>query len=116
MKARLPQGYGGGPSNMQGMLKQAQKMQEDMNRLQEELQLREYSAQAGGGAVTAVVGGNKELKSLKLSPEVVDPEDIEMLEDLIVAAVNEATKKCEADASEEMSKITGQMPNIPGLF
>ncbi len=116
MKARLPQGYGGGPSNMQGMLKQAQKMQEDMAKLQEELEQREYTAKSGGGMVEAVVGGNKELKSLKISPEAVDPDDVEMLEDLIIAAVNEALREMETVSSEEMSKITGRLPNMPGLF
>lgn len=115
MKARLPQGMGGGPSNMQGMLRQAQKMQADMEALQEELKTREYSATSGGGMVSVVVTGEKEIKSLEISPEVVDPDETEMLGDLIIAAVNEAFRTAAATESEEMGKITGGM-NIPGLF
>ena len=115
MKVRLPQGMSGGPSNMQSMLKQAQKMQEDMAAMQEELEAREYDISAGGGVVNVKINGKKELLSVKISPEVVDPDDIETLEDLIVAAVNEAVKKVEAISSEEMQKITGSM-GLPGMF
>jgi len=115
MKARLPQGYGGGPSNMQGMMKQAQKMQEQMAELQEDLDSREYEIKAGGGAVTLVINGKKEVLSLDISPEIVDPDDIEMLSDILVAAVNEGIKKVEDTNQSEMSKITGQL-SIPGLF
>ena len=115
MKAHLPQGYGGGPSNMQGMLKQAQKMQEQMTALQEELDAKEYEIKAGGGAVTVKINGKKEILSLDLKPEIVDPDDIEMLSDVIVAAVNEAIRTVEDTNAAEMSKVTGGM-NIPGMF
>ena len=115
MKVRLPQGMGGGPANMQSMLKQAQKMQEDMAAMQAELEEREYDVAAGGGVVNVKINGKKEILSVKIEPEVVDPEDVETLEDLITAAVNEAIKKVESASAEEMSKITGGM-NIPGMF
>ncbi len=115
MKARLPQGYGGGPGNMQSMIKQAQKMQEDMARVQAELDAREYTATAGGGAVTAVVDGKHMLKSLQIKPEVVDPEDVEMLADLVTAAVNEAIRQAADTAEAEMGKVTGGL-NMPGLL
>ena len=115
MKVRLPQGAGGGPSNMQSMLKQAQKMQEDMAAKQAELEEREYEVSAGGGVVNVKINGKKEVLSVKIDPEVIDPDDAETLEDLIVAAVNEAIKKVEADSAEEMQKITGAM-SIPGMF
>ena len=116
MKVRLPQGMGGGPSNMQGMLKQAQKMQEEMAEKQAELELREYDVAAGGGVVNVKINGKKEILSVKIDPEVVDPDDVETLEDLIVAAVNEAIKKVEAISADEMQKITGTM-NLPmGMF
>ena len=112
MKVRIPQGMGGG--NMQSMLKQAQKMQEDMAAMQAELETREYEVAAGGGVISVKINGKKEILSVKLAEEIVDPDDIETLEDLIVAGVNEAIKKVEADASAEMSRITGGM-NIPGV-
>ena len=112
MKVRIPQGMGGG--NMQSMIKQAQKMQEDMADKQAELEAREYEVNAGGGVLTVKINGKKEILSVKLAEEIVDPDDVETLEDLIVAGVNEAIKKVEADASAEMSKITGGM-NIPGM-
>ena len=115
MKVRLPQGMGGGPSNMQSMLKQAQKMQEDMAAMQAELETREYEVSAGGGVVNLKINGKKEVLFVKISEEVVDPDDIETLEDLIVAAVNEGIKKVEAASSEEMQKITGNI-GMPGLF
>ena len=115
MKVRLPQGMGGGPGNMQAMLK---KMQEDMVTKQEELEAREYDVSAGGGVVNVKINGKKEILSVKIDPEVVDPDDVETLEDLIVAAVNEAVKKVETTSAEEMEKITGGLGNlgIPGLF
>ena len=118
MKVRLPQGVGGGPSNMQAMIKQAQKMQEDMAAKQEELEAREYDISAGGGVVNVKINGKKEVLSIKLSPEIVDPDDIETLEDLVVAAVNEAIKKVESTAAAEMQQITGSVgfPGMPGLF
>ena len=115
MKVRLPQGMGGGPSNMQSMLKQAQKMQEDMAAKQEELESREYDVSAGGGVVCVKINGKKEILSVKIDPVVVDPDDVETLEDLIVAAVNEGIKKVEAISAEEMQKITGSL-GIPGMF
>lgn len=116
MKVRLPQGVGGGPSNMQSMLKQAQKMQEEMAEKQAELERREYDVAAGGGVINVKINGKKEILSVKIDPEVVDPDDVETLEDLIVAAVNEGIKKVEAVSAEEMAKITGSM-NLPaGMF
>ena len=115
MKARLPQGYGGGPQNMQGMLRQAQKMQEEITELQEQLDAREYEVKAGGGAVTVVIAGTKEIKKIDIAEELVDPDDIETLTDVLVAGVNEAIKKVEDVNSEEMSKITGGI-SMPGLF
>lgn len=115
MKVRLPQGMGGGPSNMQAMLKQAQKMQEDMAAMQEELENREYEVAAGGGVINVKINGKKELLSVKIDPEAVDPDDVDTLEDLIVAAVNEAIKTVETASAQEMSKITGGM-SLPGMF
>ena len=106
-------GMGGG-MNM-NMLKQAQKMQQDMMRLQQELQEKEYQAAAGGGVVSATVNGKHELKALVIDPEAVDPEDVEMLQDMVVAAVNEAMRKAEAEASQNMSRLTGGL-NLGGLF
>ncbi len=116
MKSRIPKEYtSGGANNMQGMIRQAQKMQEDMAALQEELDAKEYEVQAGGGVVTVKINGKKEIMNIEISPEVVDPDDIETLSDILVAGVNEAIKKVEAINSAEMEKITGQM-NVPGLF
>lgn len=115
MKARIPQGMGGGPSNMQGIMRQAQKMQEEMETAKAALAEKEYTVNAGGGVVTIVMTGDKTVKSIEIKPEVVDPEDIETLSDILVAGVNEAIKTVEADVEKVMSKITGQM-NIPGLF
>ena len=115
MKARLPKGMGGGPTDMNGMLKRAQKMQEDMAVLQEDLDAREYEIQAGGGVVTVNITGKLEIKSIEIQPEIVDPDDIETLSDVLVAAVNEAIKKVNDTNSEEMSKITGAI-SMPGLF
>ena len=114
MKARLPKGVGGGPGNMQNMIKQAQKMQDQMTQLQAELDEREYTASAGGGAVSATVSGKREVVRLEIKPEVVDPEDVEMLSDLITAAVNEALRQAVETSEAEMNKITGGL-NIPGL-
>ncbi len=98
-------GMGGG-MNM-NMIKQAQKMQQDMLRMQQELQEKEYQAAAGGGVVSATVTGKHVLKTLTIDPEAVDPDDVEMLQDMIVAAVNEAMRAADADAADTMSKITG---------
>ena len=106
-------GMGGG-MNM-NMIKQAQKMQQDMLKMKEELESKEYDATAGGGMVKAVVNGKHELLSLSIHPEAVDPEDVEMLQDMVVAAVNEAMRKAEAEAAQNMSKLTGGL-NLGGLF
>jgi len=98
-------GLGGG-MNM-NMIKQAQKMQEDLLKMQAEMEDKTYSAASGGGVVTAVVTGKRELSELKIEPDAVDPEDVEMLQDLIVAAVNEAMRKAETSMSDSMSKLTG---------
>ncbi len=97
------------------IMKQAQMMQQKMAKLQEEAAQQTAAATAGGGAVTAVVSGKNQLLSLTIKKEAVDPEDVEMLQDLIVAAVNEALAKVHAEMSEQMGKITGGL-NIPGLF
>ena len=104
----------GGMNQMQ-MMKQAQKMQQDLLKMQEEMQTKEYEATAGGGVVTAVVNGQKELLRISIDPEAVDPEDVEMLQDMVVAAVNEAMRKAEAEAAQNMSKLTGGL-NLGGLF
>ena len=115
MKARLPRGMGGGPQNMNAMIKQAQKMQADMEALQEDLDAREYEIAVGGGVVGVKINGKKEILSIDIKPEIVDPEDIETLQDTIVAAVNQAIKKVEETNSAEMQKITGDI-NVPGLI
>lgn len=116
MKARLPQGYGGGgASNIQQLAKQAQKLQEEMDQVTEELEAKEYSAASGGNAVSVTVTGKMEVKAVEIKPEVVDPEDVEMLSDLIMAAVNEALRAAAADKSERMEKISGGL-NVPGLL
>ena len=106
---------GGGGMNQMNMMKQAQKMQAEMLKMQEELEAKEFEARAGGGAVTAVVTGKRELVRLEIDPDAVDPEDVEMLQDLIVAAVNEAIRTVEQVSATEMEKITGGL-NIPGLM
>ncbi len=115
MKARLPQGMGGGPQNMNAMLKQAQKMQDDITALQEDLEKREFSASVGGGAVDITITGQRIVKSLTIKPEVVDPDDVEMLQDLIMSAFNQAVKNLEDISEQEMSKVTGGV-SLPGLF
>ena len=106
-------GMGGG-MNM-NMIKQAQKMQQDMLKMQQELEEKTYEASAGGGVVTASVSGKRELKSLTIDPDAVDPDDVEMLEDLIVAAVNEALRSAESDAASTMQKLTGVAPVQGGV-
>ena len=100
---------GGGGMNQMNMIKQAQKMQQEMLRMQEELEAREFEAKAGGGAVTAVVSGKRELLRLTIDPDAVDPEDVEMLQDMVMAAVNEALRSAESAANANMSKLTGGM-------
>lgn len=118
MKARLPKGMGGGPQNMNAMIRQAQKLQEDMEALQEDLNSREYTVKAGGGMVTVTIQGTKEILAINVDPEIVDPDDVETLEDILVAAVNEAIKRVDETNSTEMNNLTAQsgMPNIPGMF
>lgn len=116
MKARIPKNInGGGAQNMNQMIKQAQKMQDQITELQEDIEARDFSATAGGGAVEVVITGKKTIKSLTLKPEVVDPEDIDMLQDLIISAVNEAVNNVETTTENEMGKITGGV-SLPGLF
>lgn len=107
-------GYGGG-QNMQQMLRQAQKMQQDMQKAQEELEQLEVEASAGGGMVTVRISGSKQLRSISIKPEAVDSEDVEMLEDLILAAVNEGLRQADDAAAARMSRVTGGM-NLNGLF
>ncbi|MCR5221610.1 MAG: YbaB/EbfC family nucleoid-associated protein [Lachnospiraceae bacterium] len=105
-------GFPGGmgmPGNMNNLMKQAQRMQRQMEESQKEMETREFTATAGGGAVEVTVSGKKEVTKVTLKPEVVDPEDIEMLEDLIMAAVNEAYRKVEEETQNAMSKFTGGM-------
>lgn len=113
MKVRIPNS--GGPGNMNQMLKQAQKMQEDMATLQTDLEAREYTATSGGGAVTATVDGKHLIKSIKIDPDIIDPDDAEMIEDLVTVAVNEAISNAIKTAEEEMGAITGGL-NLPGMF
>ena len=107
-------GYPGMGGNMNNMMKQMQKMQKQMEDMQKKLEEEEITAQSGGGAVEATVSGKKQLVALKIDPDAIDPEDKEMLEDLIIAAVNEALREVEQKAEREMSKLTGGM-KIPGM-
>lgn len=107
---------GGMPGNMNNLMKQAQRMQRQMEETTRELEEKEYSASAGGGAVTVTVSGKKEVLSVKLAEEVVDPDDIEMLQDLIVAATNEALRKMEEESQAAMSKLTGGLGGLGGGF
>ena len=114
MKARLPKGMGGGPQNMQSMIRQAQKMQEDIEAKKAELEEEEYVVTSGGGMVEITLKGNHEVKSIGLNPEVVDPDDVEMLEDMLVAAFNEAVRQIDEESERELERVTGGL-NIPGL-
>lgn len=115
MKARLPKGMGGGPSNMQSVIRQAQKMQEEMEALQTELDAKEYDISAGGGVVKVKIMGTLEVKSIDINPEVIDPDDPETLSDLLVAAMNEAITKVNEINEAAKEKVTGNL-NVPGLF
>ena len=115
MRANIPKGMGGGPQNMNAMIKQAQKMQEDMETLQAELDEREYDISAGGGVVGVKINGKKEILAIDIKPEIVDPDDIETLSDILVAAINEAIKRVNDTNEREMQAITGQM-SMPGMF
>lgn len=114
MKARIPKNAGGA-QNMNQMIRQAQKMQDQITELQADIETREFTATAGGGVVEVTLNGKKEIQTLNLKPEVVDPEDIETLQDLIIAAINEAVNNIETTTETEMSKITGGV-SIPGMF
>ena len=107
---------GGGGGNMGNLMKQAQKMQKDMEKMQEELHERTVDSTAGGGAVKVTASGKKEIREIVINPEVVNPDDVEMLQDLILAAVNEALRKADEMVNSEMSKITGGMSGFGGLF
>lgn len=105
-------GFSGGGMNQANMMKQAQKMQEDLQKMQEELESASFSAAAGGGAVRATVSGKHELTAIEIAPDAVDPDDVEMLQDMIIAAVNEAMRKVDEASSSNMSKLTG-MKGLP---
>ncbi len=116
MKARLPQGYANkGASNMNSMVKQAQKMQEDIQAVQERMEQTEFTETAGGGMVELTMTGGRVLKSIKLDPEIVDKDDIEGLQDVIVAGVNAIIQKIDEESAKEMEKVTGGV-SFPGLF
>lgn len=106
---------GGMPNNMNNLMKQAQKMQKKMQEMQEDLDNQVFEASAGGGAVKVTVTGKKEVSKVSINPEVVDEDDVEMLEDLILAAVNEAMRTADEKVNQQMSKVTGGL-NMPGLF
>lgn len=115
MKARLPQGYQNSAPNMNQMVRKAQKMQEDIGKIQEELAVKEFTKQVGGGAIELVMTGDKQLKSVTIKREVVDPEDIEMLQDLIISGVNEILKEVDDYGAAEMEKVTGGV-SFPGFI
>ena len=104
-----------GGMNQAAMMKQAQKMQQDMLRMQEEMENKTYTATAGGGMVSATVNGKHEVLNLEIKPDAVDPDDVEMLQDMVLAAVNEAMRAAETDAANNMSRLTGGL-NLGGLF
>ena len=114
MKSRVPKNIGGA-QNMNSMIKQAQKMQDEITELQNDIEARDFSATSGGGAVEVVVTGAKNIKALTIKPEVVDKDDVEMLQDLIISAINEAMADVERTTEKEMNKITGGVA-LPGLF
>ncbi|MFT8350424.1 YbaB/EbfC family nucleoid-associated protein [Clostridium saccharoperbutylacetonicum] len=110
-KGGFPGGFGGG--NMNNLMKQAQKLQKQMEDMQKDIELKEFEASVGGGAVVVKINGKKEVTAINIKPEVVDPDDVEMLQDLVLSAVNEAIKKAEDETANKMGKLTGGMP---GLF
>ena len=118
MRANIPKGLGGGPQNMQALMRQVQKAQEEVAQKQEELDAREYDISAGGGVVNVKINGKREILAIDLKPEIVDPDDIETLSDILVAAVNEALRRVDTTNADELNRITGQvnLPNIPGLM
>ena len=107
-------GYGG--MNQAAMRKQAQRMQRDLMQMQEDLEQQTYTASAGGGVVKATVSGKRELTEIVIDPEAVDPEDVEMLQDMVIAAVNEALRKAEEASAQSMSRLTGGLGSLGGLF
>ena len=115
MRARVPKGAGNNAQNMNQMIRQAQKMQDQITELQDEIEARDFTVTVGGGAVELVMTGKKTIKSLTIKPEVVDKDDIEGLQDLIISAVNETVNQIEATTEDEMSKITCGV-SLPGLF
>ena len=115
MKARLPQGMGGGAQNMQNMIRQAQKMQEQITNVQEEIENETFTATTGGGVVEITMNGRKQVQSHTIKPEVVDKDDVETLQDLIISAVNECVKQIEETSESKMGAVTGGV-SFPGLF
>lgn len=115
MKARIPQGMGGGPQNMNQMIRQAQKIQEEMAAFQAELEEKEFKASVGGGVVEITMNGKREVLGVNIKPEAVDPDDVEMLQDLVASAVNEVLSNIENESNDGMQRITGGM-SMPGLF
>ena len=113
----MPKGFGGMPGgmNMNNLMKQAQKMQKQMAEMQEALANKTLEVSAGGGAIKVTINGEKQIQALTISPDVVDPDDVEMLQDLVMSAVNEALRQMDEAVNSQMSKITGGM-NMPGLF
>jgi len=114
----MPKGFGGGMPggmNMNSLMKQAQKMQKQMAQMQDELSEKKLEVSSGGGAVKITINGEKQIMDLKISPDVVDPDDVEMLQDLIMSAVNEAIRQMDEAVNSQMSQITGGM-NLPGMF
>ncbi len=107
---------GGGLGNMNNLMKQAQKLQQEMEKMQKDLEVAEFEATVGGGAVLVKVNGKKELTHIEIKPEVVDPDDVEMLQDLVLSAVNQAIKKADEETSSKMGKLTGGMGMPGGLF
>lgn len=115
MRARVPKGAGNNAQNMNQMIRQAQKMQDQITELQDDIEARDFTVTVGGGAVELVMTGKKTIKTLNIKKDVVDPEDVETLQDLIISAVNEAVAQIEQTTEDEMSKITGGV-SLPGLF
>lgn len=113
-KGRFP--MGGMPGNANNMMKQVKKMQEDMIKSSEEFSQREFEVTSGGGAVSLKINGNNEVVAISIKPEVIDPDDVEMLEDLIISAVNEGIRTVEAEKEKNLSKFTGGIPGLSGLF
>lgn len=111
-KGGFPGGMGG---NMNNLLKQAQKLQQQMEKMQGELENKSFEVSVGGGAVVAVANGKKQILDIKIKQDVVDPDDVEMLQDLVITAVNEVLRKAEEETTKEMGKVTGGM-NLPGMF